>query len=246
MKNIKVSIMSIIIILAFLLTGCSSRPVGHADYPFYPTLQDAYDASDSVIVGKVVKIEKEKVLESVIINSENREYELNKDTSEDINYDSEDIKLKKSVESIKQIKEKKMTKDELNSEKNKMLKNSVTYDVYSVEVLNTTKGIYKIGETIQIKLLSYDDTAQKKGKMSINDEYYFFLMDYNDIDASIPASLLNPSQGKIAIKDSYITEWDEAYNDELSGTFTNVEKDNMIEKGKFNEYLEELDIAVDK
>lgn len=80
----------------------------------------------------------------------------------------------------------------------------------------------------------------KKGKMSSKEEYYFFLMDYSHIDVSIPLSLLNPTQGKIEIKDSIITNWDEAYNNELSEEFIDL-KENKIQKEKFDKYLEKLE-----
>lgn len=238
-----IAIFSGIMFSRVLTLHFTTPALGHADYPYYNTLQEAFDKSDIVVTGKIVNVEDKQILENVILDSNSARYYTYEGTqdSEDTIIDEKFIKYKDITESNLAIQsaeeDENISLDELQNIKRDIRDRSVTYDVYSVEVTKTIKGDFKVKDTIQVKQLSYEEVARTEGKMEIGEEFYFFLVDYSDINPSIPASLINPTQGKISIKDGLVAGWDRSYNHDIEAEFPSELKNGKIETYKFNEFL---------
>ena len=128
--------------------------------------------------------------------------------------------------------------EKLQNVKKDLRNNSITYDVYSIEVTKVIKGEFSKHDTIEVKALSYDEVAQTEGKMEMGEEFYFFLVDYSDMDSSIPTSLINPIQGKISIKDGFIAEWDSSFDNDIKSEFSyKLKNSKKIETSAFDEFL---------
>ena len=144
-----------------LITSTSALALGHADYVYYESLQDVYEKADVVVKGKIEKISKEQLLKNVLIgDDEDRVYTF-KDVSVQTKMVLQEDGFSSKINELQEIK--KESKER-----------SITYDVYKVKISEVIKGDYKENDTIEVKLLSYDDVAQTKGKMNLEEEFYFF------------------------------------------------------------------------
>lgn len=216
MKKNRKSILYIILSLVMVISGFFfSRilatnfllPLGHADYIYYESLQDAYEDSDGIIIGKIEKVNRKQLIENVLVGYNKDRIYTYKDTT---------FQTKALLQ-------------ELQSVKKDLRDRSITYDVYTVRIIEVIKGDYKENDKIEVKLLSYDDIAQTEGKMNMDEKFYFFLKDYSMIDSSIPASLINPLQGKVKIEDGCVVDGDKLFG--IKGEAIKVED--------FTEFLKE-------
>lgn len=230
--------------MTWIITTVNTAPsLGHADYPYYNTWQEAYDKADIVVTGKIVNLDSKQLLENVILDGNQLKtysYEgIQK--SEDTAIDEKFIKHKNISDSNlslnSDIKENEDL-EKLQNVKKDLRNNSITYDVYSIEVTKVIKGEFSKHDTIEVKALSYDEVAQTEGKMEMGEEFYFFLVDYSDMDSSIPTSLINPIQGKISIKDGFIAEWDSSFDNDIKSEFSyKLKNSKKIETSAFDEFL---------
>ncbi len=105
------------------------------------------------------------------------------------------------------------------------------YTVSDVEILDVIYGDAKVGDIIQVKQLENEQTTEEAGYLKKGQDTILFLVTYQ----STPASLINPSQGKMIFDENQNL----AANDKLLNILADHNEDNK-QQSEMGKSIEEM------